>query len=201
MTSITICSGHLWRRWSLRSKYCIRSWVIFHYVASEYNSTFVFRELWLQLRILEMTDVHLRRKVYGFALIPCFSDHHSSVSDFRQLPCRYFLEITPLFIHCCCCIWFFHGLAHKNTFAQKDCSDSLNSVLSRIMIFMTFMKSFFDTLSRRFVGLNNASVFCLAPVLNAASLPVLLTMKSCKALQLAYTHSSWYPWIHHHLDQ
>ena len=58
MISITFCSRHLWCWWSLLSEYCIRSWIIFYNVTSEYNSTFVFLKLWLQLRILEMTEIH-----------------------------------------------------------------------------------------------------------------------------------------------
>ena len=51
------------------------AWIIFHTVTSEYNSAFVFLVLCLQLRIPEMTDAHQRRKMYCFALFPCFSDH------------------------------------------------------------------------------------------------------------------------------
>ena len=61
--------------------------IFFHDVTSEYDSTFVFLKLWLQLRILEMTEIHQRRNMYSFALIPCFRDHLIFVSDFRQLLC------------------------------------------------------------------------------------------------------------------
>ena len=33
------CKRHLWRWWSLLCKYFVRSWIIFHYITSEYNST------------------------------------------------------------------------------------------------------------------------------------------------------------------
>ena len=46
------------------SQYQLRAQLVF----------FVFLKLWLPLRILELTDVHQRRKVYGFVLIPCFSN-------------------------------------------------------------------------------------------------------------------------------
>ena len=36
------CCRHLWCWWSLFCKYCVRPWVVFHNIASEYNSTFVF---------------------------------------------------------------------------------------------------------------------------------------------------------------
>ena len=58
MISITFCSRHLWCWWSLLGEYCIRSWIIFYNVNSEYDSTFLFLKLWLQLRILEMTEIH-----------------------------------------------------------------------------------------------------------------------------------------------
>ena len=35
------------------------------------------------------------------ALIPCFGNHLIIVSDFRQLPFRYFLKCFPFFLHCC----------------------------------------------------------------------------------------------------
>ena len=44
-------------------------------LTSEYNSAFVFLTFWFQLRILEMTDVHLRRKMNFSALSPCFINH------------------------------------------------------------------------------------------------------------------------------
>ena len=39
-------------------KSCMRSRIIFHNVASEYNSTFIFLVLCLQFGILQMTEVH-----------------------------------------------------------------------------------------------------------------------------------------------
>ena len=53
------------------------------------------------------------------------------------------------------------------------------------MIFMTFMKSSFQTLSRRFVGFNIASVFCLAILFNAKVFPVLATLKIAR-------HCGWH---------
>ena len=41
------------------------------------------------------------------------------VSDFRQLPCRYLLEFSPFFVHCCFRIWYFHCLRHRNKFAHQ----------------------------------------------------------------------------------
>ena len=55
-TSITFCSCHLWRRWTLLCEYCKRARIIFYYVTSNYNSA--------------LTDVHQRRMVHGFAFFP-----------------------------------------------------------------------------------------------------------------------------------
>ena len=41
MISMIFCCRHLWCRWSLFCKYCTRSRIIFYYVTSECNSTFV----------------------------------------------------------------------------------------------------------------------------------------------------------------
>ena len=53
------------------------------------------------------------------------------------------------------------------------------------MIFMTFMKSSFQTLSRRFVGFNNAGVFCLSIFRTATGLPALFASGFAK-------HCSWH---------
>ena len=45
--------------------------------------------------------------MHSFAHIPYFSDHLIFVSDFRQLPCQYFPEFFPFFLHCCFCICYF----------------------------------------------------------------------------------------------
>ena len=53
------------------------------------------------------------------ALSLCFSDHLTFVSDFRQLSCRYFLQFFPFFLHCCLCIWYFHGFRRRDKFVHK----------------------------------------------------------------------------------
>ena len=53
------------------------------------------------------------------------------------------------------------------------------------MIFMILANRSFHTLSRRFVGLNNASVFCLALLFILTYLPVLFTMSLAR-------HRSWH---------
>ena len=48
-----------------------------------------------------MAQIHQWRKMHFSALIPCFGNYFRFVSDFRQIPCRYFLKFFPFFLHCC----------------------------------------------------------------------------------------------------
>ena len=63
---------------------------------------------------------------------------------------------------------------HKIVVAQWIPSSHCN------VIFMTFMKSSFHTLSRRFVGFNSACVLCLALLFNATGFPVLFVSGSAR---------------------
>ena len=91
----------------------------FYNVTSEYEPAFALLILGFQLRILEMTEVHYRCKVYDSALIPCFLDRFLFVSDFRQLPCWDFLQFFPFFLHCRLCILNLKCLRHRNEFVHK----------------------------------------------------------------------------------
>ena len=82
-------------------------------------------------------------------------------SDFRQLPCRCLFKFITFFIHRCLRIWYFHCLRHRNIFVHKIVVVQRTHSFPCNMIFMTFMKSSVHTLPRRFVGFNNACVFCL----------------------------------------
>ena len=68
---------------------------------------------------------------------------------------------------------------HKIVVVQLLNSSSCN------MIFMTFMKSSFHTLSRRFVGFNDTCVFCLTIFRDAAGFPVLFASVFAR-------HCSWH---------
>ena len=92
-----ICCRHLWRRWSLLCKYCVRSWIIFHNVASEWNSTFVFLFFDSNSEFLRWQMSINDAKCTVFALIPCFSDHLFFVSDFRRLSCRFLFLFSHTF--------------------------------------------------------------------------------------------------------
>ena len=88
-------------------------------------------------------------------------------------------------MHCFFCIWYFHRLKHRNKLVHKIVMVQWINSSSCNMIFMTFMKSSFHTLSRRFVGFNNAGVFCLTNCLNAVGFPVLFASGFAK-------HCSWH---------
>ena len=89
---------HLWRRWSLLCKHCVRAWIIFNSVTSEYISAFAcFCNFGFQLRILEMTDVPWWRKVHGVA--PLFLLHRPPllfVSDFSSAAMSVFSRICQI---------------------------------------------------------------------------------------------------------
>ena len=112
------CCSHLWFWWPLFSEYCTRSRIIFHNVASEYNSTFVFLVLCLQFGILQMTEVHQWGEVYFSTFFSCFIDHLFVTSDFCQVPHRNFLQFFPFLVHCCFCCGHLHCLRHRKIVYQ-----------------------------------------------------------------------------------
>ena len=128
------------------------------------------------------------------------------VSDFRQLSCRYFLECLPFFLHCSFCICYFHSLRHWDKFVHEIVVIPWFHSFSCNMIFMILVRRSFHALPRRFIGLNNASVFSLAIFLNATGFPVLHTLNFAR-------HCGWHRnfrlstrilhnlWILHHQDQ
>ena len=98
---------HLWCWWSLFGEYCVRSWIVFYNITSEYNSTFVFLVFCLQFSIFQMTYVHQWCIMNFCARRPCFIDHLFFASDFCQVPRRNFLQCFPFLVHCCFCCWIF----------------------------------------------------------------------------------------------
>ena len=88
------CSRHLWRRWSLLSKYCIQSWIISHDVTAEYNSTFCISETvaptpnaWNNIRPFttqKCTILHssLASTIISFLFLTFVSCHASIFSSF-----------------------------------------------------------------------------------------------------------------------
>ena len=117
--NLDFCCRHLWCWWTLFCKYCVRPRIIFHNVASEYNSACVLLMLCLQFGILPMTDVHQRGKMNFNAFRPCFIDHLWFVSDFCYVPRRSLFKFLPFFIHCCFCCGYLHGLRHGNKFVYQ----------------------------------------------------------------------------------
>ena len=93
------------------------------------------------------------------SLFPCFIDHLFLVSDFRQLPCKNFLEFCPFIYHCCLCIRNFHCLRHRNELVNKTVVSQRIRPFRSDVILMRFVSSSFQPLSRAFVGINNTRVF------------------------------------------
>ena len=106
-------------------------------------------------------------------------------SDFRQLPCQYFLEFCPFLLQCYLCIWYFHCLRHKNKFVPRMVVTQWINPLSCNMIFMISVRRSFHAFPHRFIGLNNTSIFCLAILFNATGFPVLITLKFAR-------HCGWH---------
>ena len=163
---------HFWRRWTLLCGYCIRAWIIFHKVTSEYDPAFVLLILRLQLQILKMTEIHQWRKMNFSALVPCFVNHFFLVSDLRQLPCRNVLQFFPIlspllplyreFLNA----W---GIG-MNLWTRLLTSHRIHPFCSDVIL-TRFVSSSFWPWSRAFVGINNTSVFCLAfPIIAVAFL-------------------------------
>ena len=151
------CGCHLWCWWFSFSKYCVWSWIIFHNVTSKYNSGFVHLKIWLQLRILEMTKIHQWRNMNFSPFIPCFIDHFSFVSDFRQLPCRYLFQFFPFFFHCFLRICYFNAWGIEINL----CTELQR--MSEFIPFATIWSSWYQQgapNSRGLVSFNNTSMFC-----------------------------------------
>ena len=113
------CCCHLWCWWSLLGKYCIRSIIIFHNIASEYNSTFVFMVLCLQFGILQMTDIH-QWKTWTFSPFVLAS----SITSFLLLTfVKFHAGIFSSFSHslstAALCCGNLHGLRHRNKFVYQ----------------------------------------------------------------------------------
>ena len=124
------------------------------------------------------------------ALIPCFLDHFLLISDFRQLPCRFFLQFFPFFLHYRLCIWNFLCLRHRNELVHKTMMSYRIRPFSSDVILMRFMSSSFWPWSRAFVGIDNTSAFCLA--FPNTGFPHCSLSVFCKALLLASELATFY---------
>ena len=160
--------SHLGYWWSLFSEHCIRTRIIFYNVTSEYHPAFVLSILVFQLRILNMTEIHQCRKMNFSSLIPCFIDHLIIVSDVRQLPCRTFLQFFPLFLHS---LPLHLESRHRNEFVYWIVVTYWIHPFSCNVIFITPVRSSFQSNSHGFVSFKNKSTFCLVSSNSAASFP------------------------------
>ena len=99
--------------------------------------------------------------MYSFAIIPCFIDHLTFVFDFRQLPCKYFLQncspLLPLHLH----------QIVVTQFHSSSCN----------MMFMIFVMRSFHAYPHSFVGFTNTSIFCLVFSNCDTGFPVLATLE------------------------
>ena len=158
-----------------------------------------------KLRFLEMTQVHQWRKMNFSTFIPCFIDHFFFVSDFRQTPCRYFLEFFPLFLHCCLCNRHFQCLRHRNKLVYQV-------VMTQWIPFAAMWSSWYlcGTPSNRVLKDSSASTIQACLVLlsfpnTVAGFPAAIYWCFYKALLLAsefptfHERFSWYVEILHHL--
>ena len=124
-----------------------------------------------------MTDVHQRRKMYCFALIPCYSDHFFFCFWLSSAAMPVSFQIFPFVIHCCFCFWYFLLV------------ESLPDAFSKIRRHQRCMR----ILSCKFLG--------------RCRFPCTLVLWSCKALLLAselptfYEHFSWCPGSPHNQVQ
>ena len=129
---MTFCGSHLWCWWSLFSKYCVWSWIIFHKVTSEYNSAFVLWILRLQLRILEMTEIHQWRKMNFFCLHSLL--HRSPLLlflTFASCHAGIFSNVPIIFSTAAFAYGFFQCLRHRiKCVYQIVCSGWVNLFLS-----------------------------------------------------------------------
>ena len=193
------CCRHLRCWWSLFCKYCIRSRIVFCNITAEHNSTFVFLVFCLQFSIFRW---HMSINDAKCTVLPSFLV--SAITSFLFLTfvsCHssIFSSLFSLFIHCCFCIWYFHCLRHTNKFAHKIVVTQWNHSFSSNMIFMTSVKSSFQSDSHKFVSFNSTSVFCLVFSNCATGFLVLATLTS--EFPTFYEHFSFFAWIPHHQVQ
>ena len=149
-------ADRLQRDRTLLRRYSVRARIVFHHnLSSEYHTSFIFLELLLQLRVLEVAHVHQRSKMNCPSLF-CASWMTSSLfltfvicqaGIFRAFPtlCQQRLSQPGFFI-----AWG-TGI--------NECNDSTNENLPNNAIFMIFQLILSNALSRRFEGLHDACLF------------------------------------------
>ena len=86
------CDSHLWRRRTLLCENGVSSWIIFYNVPRSTTLPFVFPQLGFQLRILEVTYVHLCTKVNFLDVSLCFQENIFLHLGFVRIPCWDCLE-------------------------------------------------------------------------------------------------------------
>ena len=79
---------------------------------------FVLLELWLQLRILQMTQVRQWSRVNFIVVFLCIFYDLFFCSWLFSHPMLEFSQVFPFLVYCCLCIWNLHRLRHRNNFVH-----------------------------------------------------------------------------------
>ena len=114
-----LCGRHLWCSWALFCEYCIRSRIIFHNIASEYNSTFCTAGI---VAPTPNSSDDMSRSMEQSELYWCFSVpllwRHFCSWLFSH-PMLELSQVFPFLVHCCLGIWNLHRLRHRNELCTK----------------------------------------------------------------------------------
>ena len=97
------CCCHLWCWWSLFGKYCVKPFIVFHNITSEYNSTFVFLVLCLQVGILQW-QMSISEAIWTFAPFVLASSTSGSTPKFSPIspiPCPLLPLAAGIFMAWC----------------------------------------------------------------------------------------------------
>ena len=105
MKSHDFCCCQLRCWWQLFSEYCIRPWIVFHNITSEYNSSFVFLVLCFQFGILQMTDASVKQNELLRPSSLLRSITSLLLLTFVRFHAWIFFKFLPFLIHCCLLLW------------------------------------------------------------------------------------------------
>ena len=137
------------------------------------------------------------------ALSPCFIDDLTFV-DFRQRPCRYFLQFSHYFIHCCLCIGYSHGFNHRNKFVHKIVVTQRIHAFSWDVVFMALALRPFHAYPHQIRRPQQHKRISSSVVQLCNKFPCADSVEVYNALLLAsefapfFSIFSWYAWILHH---
>ena len=128
-----LCCCHIKWWWSLFSEYCIRTWIVFYTITSEYQSTVVFLMLCFQFIIFQMTDVHQWNNKNFCKLPISFINHLFFTLDFLSK-----VDKT--------CVYSESWWIHKNAYGKIDTASSWRPFCRKRWKFITAKKIWFTNL-------------------------------------------------------